>query len=409
MNVISLLAVSAPKDLWTIIINWIQGAFDNYGWTILVFTILVKLVMSPLDFMVKYSNKKQQLIQKKCSPQIAKLKKKFGSNQEQLRIQTQAIYKREGLKMGSSCIIMLVNMIAVWVVFFTLFASLREVSAYQVINQYETIEQSYDDKFKSTAINFSDTDNITAENYDTWLDDVADARAYISSTDADSSTEEYQNKLAIVEHADNVAFEANKQALNSALETWEKINDDWLWVENIWLEDATTSSFPTYDKLLSIAKDGGYKTYVEENIDKTSYTTISSYISKNTSQSKNGYFITPILVGLLTLLSQLVSELHTKLKNKKAQKLATISGDASSAMSMKMMKIIMPIIMIFFAFSSSTSFGIYLIGSSIASLAIGEVTSLIINKLTKKQQQEVEEVLEKEANRLIKKGKLQEK
>lgn len=408
MNIISMLAVKAPKDLWTIMINWIQGAFGNYGWTILFFTLFLKLIMSPLDFWVKYTNKRQQLVQKKCSPQIAKLKKKFGANQEQFRIQSQALYKREGLKMGSGCVAMLVNMIAIWLVFFTLFDSLRSVSAYQVINQYETIEQAYEVKFKEAAIDYTSKDNeavykITADNYEEWQQKVE------SIQKLDKESQEYKDNKAFLEYSFEVATNADKAAGKVAATTWEDVKDDWLWVQNIWVEDAVTSPFPSYDKLLSIASDGGYKSYVKENIEKTSYTTISNHISDNSSKSKNGYFITPILVGGLTLLSQIISELHTKLKNKKAQKLATVSGDASSAMSMKLMKIIMPIIMVFFALSSSTSFGIYLFSSSLASLAIGEVTSIIINKLTRRQQKEVEEVLEKEANRLIKKGQLQEK
>ena len=65
--------------------------------------------------------------------------------------------------------------------------------------------------------------------------------------------------------------------------------------------------------------------------------------------------------------------------------------------------------MVGFAFSSSACFGLYLIASSIASIAFGEIIAIIVNKLTKNKQKEVEDVLEKEANRLIKKGKLQEK
>lgn len=413
MNVLSYLAVSAPKDLWTIIINWIQGAFGNFGWTILFFTLMIKLVMSPLEFLVKLSNKKQQLVQKKCSPQIAKIKKKFGKNQEQVRIQTQAIYKREGLNMGSSCLIMLVNLIFTWVVFFTLFGSLRKISAYEVINQYETIEQAYDAEFKSKVISVSATDEytdyeITAENYDKWLQDVVDARKYIEENAATNSPE-LDEKRAFVEYSEDVATTANNAGLKVALSTWEQVKDNWLWVENIWVADATTRPLPTYDKLLSLASDGGYKSYVQENVDETTYKTIATHISVKAEHTKNGYFIIPILVGAFTFLSQLINELHTKLRNKKAQHLANATADATSNTSMKMMKIIMPIIMVFFAFSSSASFGIYLLASSLSSILIGEITSPIINKLTKKQQKEVEEVLEKEANRMIKKGKLQEK
>ncbi|MBQ4542457.1 MAG: hypothetical protein IJA23_06425, partial [Clostridia bacterium] len=116
--------------------------------------------------------------------------------------------------------------------------------------------------------------------------------------------------------------------------------------------------------------------------------------------------IVTIMVGVLSFVSQMVSDLHTKLRNKKAQKLAKAADPSEK--TMKIMKIITPLIMVGFAFSSSTCFGLYLVASAIANLAFGEIIALIVNKLTKKQQAEVEEVLEKEANRLIKKGKLQE-
>ena len=394
MNVLTFIAAKAPKDLWIIIINWIQGAISNYGWTILLFTLLIKLLMSPLDFLVKLSNKKQTLIQKKCSPQVAKLKKKFGANQEQLRIQTQALYKREGLNMGTGCIIMLVNMIAIWAVFFTLFDSLRKVSAYEVITQYETIEQSYEGEYvRYLSEKVGDPEIDTIEEADAW---------YVANVEGQESSPNYVDNLKII-------TDANVSAGKVACKTWNEVKEDWLWVQNIWVADSTTAPLPTYDKLLSIAKDGGYKAYVEQNIDKNEYITIRNAVTESSSRTKNGYFLVPIIVGLLTFLSQVIADLHNKLKNKKAQTLATASGDASMGSTMKMMKIVMPVIMVLFAFSSSTSFGIYLLASSIASIATGEVISLIVNKMTKKQQEEVEAVLEKEANRQIKKGKLQEK
>lgn len=394
MNVLTFIAAKAPKDLWITIINWIQGAISNYGWTILLFTLLIKLLMSPLDFLVKLSNKKQTLIQKKCAPQVAKLKKKFGTNQEQLRVQTQALYKREGLNVGTGCLIMIVNMIAIWAVFFTLFDSLRKVSAYEVINQYETIEQSYEGEYvRYLSEKLGDPELDTREEADAW---------YTNNVVGKESEPNYTDNLQLAKDA---THSAGKVALN----TWNNVKEDWLWVQNIWVADATTSPLPTYDELLSIASDGGYKEYVEQEIDKDDYTAIRSYIEGSSSRNKNGFFLIPIIVGLLTFLSQVINDIHNKLKNKRAQTLATASGDATTSMSLKMMKIIMPIVMVLFAFSSSASFGIYLLASSIASIAIGEVISLIVNKMTKNLQNDVEAVLEKEANRQIKKGKLQEK
>ena len=70
MNILSLLsAVSKPKSLWVTLINWIQSAVGNLGWTIILVTVLIKLVTTPLDFFVKLNTKKQTLIQQKCAPQ----------------------------------------------------------------------------------------------------------------------------------------------------------------------------------------------------------------------------------------------------------------------------------------------------------------------------------------------------
>ena len=170
MNALSLIAASAPGDLWSKLIYWIQGAFGNFGWTILFVTLLVKLIMTPLEFLVKYSNKKQTLVQKKLSPQIAKLKKKFGANQEQIKIQTQALYKREGFKAGTSCIIMAVNMLVTMLVFFTFYSSIKKVASYEMINQYETLEQTYVDEYVSTLREKTgDVTIIDEESANAWI------------------------------------------------------------------------------------------------------------------------------------------------------------------------------------------------------------------------------------------------
>lgn len=392
MNALILSALNAPNDLWSKLIYWINGAFGNFGWTILFVTLLVKLIMAPLDFMVKYSNKKQTLIQKKLSPQIAKIKKKFGNNEQQVRIQTQSLYKREGLKVGASCIIMAVNMLATMLVFFTFYSSIKKVSAYEMITQYQTLEQTMENKYASSIREKTGDDSIVdyAAAYN-WYD--------TNITNGDASTDEYQNCL--VYHK-----QAEQEALNQMISTWESTKDNWLWVSNIWVADAPTAPLASYDKLLSMGSNGGYEDYIKENINKENYNKIANTITRDAKRSKNGFYIVTIIVGLLSFLSQWIADLHTKLRNKKAQKLATVSDPSQT--TMKIMKIIMPLIMVGFALTSATSFGLYLIASSIASIAFGEITALIIRKLTKKQQEEVEAVLEKEADRLIKKGKLQE-
>ena len=410
MNIVSLLtSVNAPADLWSNLINWLQGSVGNIGWAILILTLLVKLVTSPLDFMVKYSTKKQTLVQQKCAPQIAKLQKKFGSDQQTLRIQTNALYKREGMSMGMSCIVMLVNMILTCTIFFTFYGSLRTISAYQAINQYEVTFEAYQTTFNNYIVeqNPDGEADFTLEDAQKLSDDFDKAFAFISNLE-NNTTEptRFAEDTAFVAKYREVMEDAADVAKPEALKVWNENKSSWLWVQNIWVADAPQMPFPTYADLQSNATNAGdyYKNYVNENIDESKYNAIANFINSNSHQ-QNGYYILAILAGVITYLSTYISELHNKLRNKKANTLASAANQ--NAGSMKMMKIIMPVIMIMFVLSSSASFGIYLLASNLASIALGEIISLLVNKFTKKKRLEVEEFLEKEADRLIRKGKLQ--
>lgn len=414
MNTLFLLAetLSAPNDLWTIIINWIQGGVANYGWTILLFTLLVKVVLSPLDFCVKLTTKKQTLIQKKCAPEIAKLQKKYGADQQTIKVQTNSLYKREGLKMGVSCIVTLVNMIITMVIFFTLYASLRKVSAYESIIQYEQVEQAYNGGYYDAIINFKPDDEIVdKESADAFINKFYEAKDYLDNSESHKADEDYETKYAeyqsIYNSGQPVIVKATENALEVAANRWQEVKSNWLWIENIWVADAVTRPLPDYEGLKAIAKNGGndYLKYVEENINKDRCDKISNEVTNKAGRTQNGYYIIAILSGVVTLLSQLISQLQNKLKNKKANQLATTS-EKSMGMSMKVMMIIMPIIMVTFALTTGAGFGIYIVSSSLASIVLGEISTLIIDAITKKKRIEVEEYLEKEANRQIKKGKL---
>lgn len=397
MNLLSVLSsVSKPKSLWVTLIDWIQSGVGNLGWTIIWVTVLIKLVTLPLDFWVKFNTKRQTLIQQKCAPQVAKLQKKFGNDRQTLQRQSQALYKREGLDMRSGCIVMLINTILTFTIFITFYNDLRKVSAYEAINQYEQIEATYTDKYYKEFVDYSSSDEFTKkEDVVAWYD------SYNKMEAGSAKDTEYARVKPAIDHA-------TEEASDAAVEYWKsnKKDSSWLWIQNIWVSDSTSKAFPFYDSLKSIAKDTGYTDYVK-NIKEANYNKIATLISENAPRENNGYYILPILAGAITFLSQYISELHTRLKNKKANKLAK-EANSSTASTMKVMKIVLPIVMVIFTLTASASFGLYILASNIATMAFGELTTLLIDVLTKKKRLEVEESLEKEANRLIKKGQFKE-
>lgn len=402
MNFLSFLSgLAAPNDLWSILINWIKGGVGNLGWTILLVTLMVKAITLPLDFVSKLQQKKQTLIQQKCSPEVKKLEKKFGNDRQRLQVQTNAIYKREGLKMGTSCIVMLVNMILTMVIFFTFFGSLRDMSAYEAVNQYESVESAYSDTFYAEMMDkYSNIES--AEQAEVWIGQYQDKDKYIEAHTG--ATEE--DWLAFVDANKDTIKAITDKSSKAAIDKWNDVKADWLWVKNIWVADGTVSPFPSYDELVKMAGNAGkeYKSYVEENINKDNYNQIAGLIQSNETKN-NGFFILAILAGVITYLSQFISDRHNKLKNKKAKLISDQANPTGTAM--KVMKIMLPILMVTFVLTSSASFGIYMLASNVSSIALGELVSLVVNAMTKKKQLEVEETLAKEADRLIRKGKLQ--
>lgn len=421
--------VTAPGGLWSILINWIHGGIGNFGWTILLLTIFIKLIVSPLEFWVKLNTKKQNLIQQKCAPQVAKIQKKFGKDQNKVRIQTNELYKREGLKAGTGCVVMLLNMILSLTIFFTFYSSLRKNSAYQAINQYEILEQVYINKsheelYKNVSLFEGSNYTITEdkESSDSFILDynialkvhekIENGEEAEINLDEIAGSEEHQDLeyyKNLYNNFNELVTNVTNEASKSVVSKWNEIKSSWLWITNIWVNDAPIYTFPTYDNLVSFAKNGGYTEYVEANIDHEQYAVISSIVNTKSGKTKNGFFILAILAGVVTYLSQLLSEQNNKLKNKKAKELAEASLEGSMQVSMKIMKFVMPVIMIIFVLQSSASFGIYILSSNIATIGFGQISNLIVNKLTHKKQLEVEETLEKQANKLIKKGRLQEK
>lgn len=415
MNILSLLgAVEAPSDLWVTLINWVRGSVGNLGWTLILVTVLVKLVTTPLDFFVKLSTKKQTLVQQKCAPQVAKLQKKFGHDRQTLQVQTNALYKREGLNMGAGCIVMLVNLILTMTIFFTFFSSLRKFSAYEAINQYEQVSASYEAGYFAGLNEASNGEFDSQADLDAWQATINERWAAYETMPETDETEiaEKQAEATAISNEEGRVLDLQKKATkagsDAAVAKWNenKKNHSWLWIQNIWVQDGTTSPFPNYASLVSMAKSSGYTDYITANINEDNYNRISTLIVDN-SRAANGYYILAVLAGVITFGAQYITELHNKLKNKKAQILAKSAGPENAG-SMKMMKIIMPAIMVIFVLTSTASFGLYILASNVATIALGEITTLIVDKMTKSKRLEVEEYLEKEANRLIRKGHIKE-
>ena len=115
------------------ILDGINSVVGNYGWTIVVFSLLLRLVIFPFDYKSRVSMRKTTKIQ----PQMTALQKKYANDKDTLNRKMSELYKKEKINPLSSCLPMLLTapiLFAVW-------AALRMMANEQMVQQVFDILQ----------------------------------------------------------------------------------------------------------------------------------------------------------------------------------------------------------------------------------------------------------------------------
>lgn len=112
------------------VLNGINGFIGNYGWSIVVFTIIIKLILLPLDFKSRKSMRRMSDLQ----PQISKLQKKYANDKEKLNQKTAELYRKEHISPLSGCLPMLLS----FPILIAMFGAMRMVANTELAKQ--TIE-----------------------------------------------------------------------------------------------------------------------------------------------------------------------------------------------------------------------------------------------------------------------------
>ena len=323
-----------PHSLWPKIYYWIESFIGNYGWTIFIFTLFVRLIVLPLDFYNKYSTRKNTFIQKRLSGQVRKINEKCGNDKNKANQQVNALYKKEGYNMVGSCVFTLLNLVVTLVVFFSFFNSLKSISSYKMLDQYYVLEQTYEQ--------------------------------------TEGTLEDKQNAVAV---------------------KYEEIKKDssWLWVQNIWRKDGKASVIPSYTELSKAVKSSkSYSEYIESITEEEYNNVMGGLIS--TGSNWNGYYILAILAGVLSYVSQLINDFMNRSKNEPKKQ----NNDDQLGATNKILKIVMPLIMVIFVLTSTASFGIYILSSTLIGIITSVLTSFLVNRLTRKEEEKYLAYLEKE-------------
>ncbi|MBQ9276969.1 MAG: membrane protein insertase YidC [Clostridia bacterium] len=313
----------------------------SFGWTVVVFTIILRLILSPLDLWQKIIARRNSKAMERMKPQLEALNEKYADDKQRLQQEQMALYKKEHYSMLGMCL----PTIATFVVFFVVFAGFRQMVGYQYALDYKSSVNAF-----STVVEQEVKPVYGDRNGDGVIDltdiDPEDPNA---SAFRDATVEKAQ--LAVYD-----AYYSDEQ----------KNTRSWLWIKNIFVSDNWSQSVPTYT---SITGQSGFATSRLSGVDPSEYNMVMGKVLGTGGYGKdgkwNGLLILPALSILLSFLSTF---LLNKSQSQPPQPQAGAYGQPNQANSMKMMQWIMPIMMGVFSLLYSGAFALYMFTSSAAAI-----------------------------------------
>ena len=391
---------SWTADMWGAVIG-LFSFIPSWGWMIIVFTVCLKLILSPLDFWQRKISRENMKKQAVLQPELAKIQKKFGNNKQMLNQKTMELYKRENFNMFGSCWVMLLNMAITLFVFITLFYGLMGISQTQMLNQYNSLEEAYNTNF--AQVYNIDESEISSKEAELWQQAYQQATTELNKDEQEATEEQiYSRALEIYISTDEM-----KQIQQAVLATFNnEVKESWLWVDNVWRPDTNSSAFPDYQSFVSQANfysSTQYTTVLNEKLaslpeDATdeqknqiinevqkSFEQKYDFVTTGVQQaysSWNGYFILVVLAAVITYLSLTIAQGGFKKKKNQEEDLTSAMG---AGKAMKFMRFLLPILMIIFTIGYSAAFALYIVTNSFMSMIISLIAMKILEKLDKKK------------------------
>ncbi|MGN1005229.1 MAG: YidC/Oxa1 family membrane protein insertase, partial [Aristaeellaceae bacterium] len=124
------------SGLFQSILEWIYRWVGNYGWSVVVFTLLIRMIMLPLDI----KSKKSMRAMNKIQPKVALLQKKYANDKDKLNQKLNELYRKEHVSPMASCLPMLITLPILWFMFAAMRNMANEHTIQMILNIAETGE-----------------------------------------------------------------------------------------------------------------------------------------------------------------------------------------------------------------------------------------------------------------------------
>ena len=289
----------------------IFSVVNDYGITVVLFTVFIRLIQSPFDYKSRKSMRKME----KVNPQLQALQKKYANDKEKLQKKQMELYKKEGISPLSGCWPMLLTL----PIMFIMLGALRSIANEQMISALERI----------------------------------------------------QSAVSGLGLEDKAAIFAKLERLANPLPGEPGLFTPFLWIKNLWMPDSPFSTvLPTTSSALAAMGGADQIAALRQFIEGDVYQKIvTEYFQLNTIKGwtinllivnwdfyarPNGFLVLPVLSFITQFLSNkyLMQTQQTQMQE----------GQKGTSMMTKWM---MPIIFSFFCVSYTASFALYIVVSTV--------------------------------------------
>ncbi len=338
------------------------GGTASFGWTVVLFTVVLRLILSPFDIWQKIIARKNSKAMERMRPQLEVLQERYADDKQRLQQEQMALYKKEKYSTFGMCLPTIIT----FVVFFVVFAGFRQMVGYQFAKDYKECVNAYDASISQQIEEAKDSEQ--------WADAIVDNGDGKYDLDDIAKTEKGAQFLA---NAKGIAQDAVYKVYYSDEQVTIR---SWLWIKNIFVSDNWAKSVPDFE---TVTGQSGMATSKLTGITKDEYNTVMAKVLGTGGYGKdgkwNGLLILPVLSIVLSLLSTVLLSKAQGQPPAPSPKAEGEAADKAKAQqqSMKMMQYIMPIMFGVFALFYSGAFALYMFTSSLCAILFQLTFNLI--------------------------------
>ena len=330
------------------VFEWINGFTHNYGLSIILFTIMFRIVLLPFDVRSRIGQREYSMKLKKIQPELDMINKAYKNNPEKASQMSMEIRKREGIgMMPKGCGTMLLT----YPILIAFFAVFRNIAAEKIV-ELSTLTDA------GAINNWFDTNSFL------WVKNIWQPDVYFNFSEIWGL-----RTLWVIKNVDGHIVPAT---LNP---------------------DTASAVMNNLQATLQSAFKNGLIQDIGSQYNAESLQTFAQGVFQglqnvmqvaNISEHGNGFYILPLLAGAVQVLSLKISGQQT------AQPQGTDMQAQQAASTGKFMQIFFPLMFVYFCLVSSTALAIYWVTSSLCMILANFIINKVLDAKDKKKEAEGE-------------------